>query len=171
MKRSSSPPTWFIMLIGVAFVFGGFRLWQEVQFFFREGQFFLPTATLNSRITPTPAPNLIIATRFPSPTPLPECQEYIVTADSVNVRAQPSTIAQVLEIIAKDTVVCVLAKEGEWFFVDRDKRTRRLEAGYIYEPLLRSAIPTPTTTPTVRPAPTITLTFTRTPTPTATATP
>jgi len=155
------------MLIGIAIVFGGFRIWQEMQAFFRSGGLPASVVTQQARTTSSPAPADIVSTRFPTATLLPPCEMYLVNADSVNVRSQPSTLAQVIEIISNETEVCVLSRDGEWYLVDRDTRTRRLEEGYIFVPLLRSLNPTSTPLPTSLPAATITLTFT----PTITLTP
>lgn len=166
-SRRNSPPTWFVMLIGIALVFGGFRIWQELQNFFRGGGVPNAVATRQVRVTATRSPADIVATRFPTMTDLPPCEMYLVDADSINVRSQPTVLATSLELLSRDTAVCVIARDSEWFLIDRDTRTRRLEAGYIFAALLRSANPTPTRTPSPRPMATITLTFT----PTATTTP
>jgi hypothetical protein len=172
-RRQAGPPAWFVFIIGFALVFGAFRLWTGVQEFFRAGGIGLPTSTPQSveqaiAQTATPVSNLRV-TAVPTITPIPTCQNFIVQSNSgvVNVRAQPSTVASVLETVSAGQSVCVLERQGEWYLVDRDTRTRRIEEGYIFNNLLESANPTPTPSDTSLPPSTVTLT----PTPTATLTP
>lgn len=176
-RRHQGPPGWFVALVAAALVFGGFRLLMGVQDFFRAGGALRPTVTAQARATEVAlrATNTqsAIFTAMPTNTPQPTCEDYRVRtgAGNVNVRRQPSTQAAVLETISEGTVVCVLERQGEWFLIDRDPRTRRIDEGYIFQTLLQPVNPTPTPTSTFRPAPTITLTPSNTPTPTPTATP
>lgn len=176
-RRHQGPPSWFVALVAAALVFGGFRLLMGVQDFFRAGGAMRPTVTAQARATEVSlrATNTqsAIFTAMPTNTPQPTCEDYRVRigAGNVNVRRQPSTQAAILETISEGTVVCVLEQQGEWFLIDRDPRTRRIDEGYIFQTLLQPVNPTPTPTSTFRPAPTITLTPTNTPTPTPSATP
>lgn len=179
-SQKQGPPGWFIMLVAMALVFGGFRLLMGVQSFIADGRVLQPQASAVAVETSAPmsnsgVPARPLSTRFPTMTPQPECQEYVVRpgAGVINVRRQPSTSAVVEETLAEGTSVCMLEVQGEWYFVDRDIRTRRIEPGYIFEGLLRSANPTATATVTQMAPATITLTPSNTPTrtPTATRTP
>ncbi len=176
-RQQGGPPSWFVALIAAALVFGGFRLIMGVQDFFRAGGALRPTATALARATEVSlrATNTqsAIFTAMPTNTPQPTCDDHRVRvgAGNVNVRRQPSMQAAVIETISEGTVVCVLEQQGEWFLIDRNPRTRRIDEGYIFQTLLQPVNPTPTPTNTFSPAPTITLTPTHTPTPTPSPTP
>ena len=66
--------------------------------------------------------------------------------------------------------VCVIAKEAntEWYVLDDNPLTRRLEPVYMHEDIIRALNPTPTPTRTFTPSPTTSPspTFTKSPTPT-----
>ncbi len=178
-RRQGGPPSWFIALIGIALVFGGFRLWTGVQEFFQTGGLLRPTASAIALETSAAADgssgNLQspLMTRYPTNTPQPTCQDYTVRpgAGVINVRRQPSTVAAVEETLTEGDPVCVLEVQGEWFYIDRDVNTRRIEDGYIFEGLLRASNPTPTPSNTPPAPATITLTPTATATKTPTRTP
>jgi hypothetical protein len=175
-RRQAGPPGWFVALVATALVFGGFRLLIGVQDFFRAGGALRPTITAQARASEVAlrATNTqsAIFTAMPTNTPQPTCEDYRVRigAGSVNVRRQPSMQAAILQTISEGTVVCVLEQQGEWFLIDRDPRTRRIDEGYVFQTLLQPVNPTPTPTHTFQPAPTITLTPSHTPTHTPTAT-
>jgi hypothetical protein len=175
-SRGDGPPAWFITIIGIALVFGAFRVWIGIQDFFSAGGVPLPIASeqAQERASETAVIQAtIISTRFPSATPPPACQEYIVRSGAglINIRAANSTVAPIIETLNEGQTVCVLQQLDEWYLIDRDTRTRRIEEGYIFEGLIVPANPSPTPSQTFTPPPTITLTFTPTPTPTSTFTP
>lgn len=172
-RQGQGPPGWFVFLIGLALVFGGYRLWTGVQQFFAAGGLPLPDATATAIVATQGAASRAtsaLATRFPTMTPQPECQDYRVrpNAGVVNVRRQPATIAAVEDTLQGGDVVCMIELQGEWYLIDRDTRTRRIEPGYIFATLLVPANPTSTPSSSPTPAPTITLTPTHTATPTLT---
>lgn len=167
-RRSGGAPAWFVFLIGLAVVFGAFRIWTGVQGFFADGGGSFPTTTPNSEVRATAAANETnqpVATRFPTNTPQPTCQTFVVRAGAgtINVRRQATTLGVVEQTITEGTAVCVLALEGDWYRVDMDVNTRRIEEGFIFAELLDAQNPTPTPSDTALPAPTITLTPTVTP--------
>lgn len=173
-SRRQGPPSWFILLIAIALVFGVFRVLVGIQSFFQTGGVLRPSASAIAIETAAAAegtssrPDTLV-TRYPTMTALPTCQDYVVRpgAQVINVRRQPSTTAAVEETLSEGSPVCVLAIQGEWYVIDRDIRTRRVEEGYIFEGLLASTLPTPTPTRMALAAATITLT----PSPTPTRTP
>lgn len=178
--RRSGPPAWFVTLIAIALVFGAYYLYVGFLGFMERGGMTPEQATQNALQRATQERQILIERRTPtvtprpSSTPMPPCQPYLVRPDNVNVRRQASELAAVVNILPRNTLVCVLALEGEWYRIDADPVTRRYEEGFIRSDLLVPQSPSPTNTGTFVPPPTITLTPshtpTRTPTPTATST-
>ncbi|MEL6309757.1 MAG: hypothetical protein AAFR81_05665 [Chloroflexota bacterium] len=175
--RGGGPPGWFVFLLGVAFVFGIFYLWTNLQAFVATGRISINEATAisESGATSTAVSSATIAanfpTRRPTSTPKPPCQTFIVVADSAIMRSDASTRSTLLESLARDTEVCVLGtEEGDdgfvWYFIDRDAITRLIEGGYMREDVILPLNPTATPTDTNTPFPTITQTYTPTRTPT-----
>ncbi len=168
MYRRSSPPSWLVFLIGVAFVFGVYTVLRSGRDFILTGGVPIATATA-LRADALTAQQVIatrgIATRVPTTTPPPPCQDYIVSVERAIVRQQPSTVAPVVDTLLRGTKVCVIEAQQDWFLIDRNPTTRRVESGYMRADLLRVGNPTPTPSRTFTPPPTITPTFTRTPTP------
>jgi len=168
-RRRTGPPAWFVTLIAFALVFAvyylytGFLAWME-----RGGQspqeataqaILAVTIRAEERMarrTPTVTPR-------PSPTNVPPCQTFGVSANSANVRRQPSTLGAVLRVLPQGTEVCVLERQGDWYKIDADPITRRIEEGYMSMDVLRPLNPTPTAV-IFTPPPTITLTPSETPT-------
>jgi len=175
-RRRAGPPGWFSVLVAMAIVFGGFRLLTGVQDFFQAGGVFRPTATAQARATDAAVratrTQSAIFTALPTSTPQPTCEDYQVRpgVGNINVRRQPSMVAAVLYTVSEGDTICVLQVGAEWYLIDTDPRTRRIDEGYIFINLLRPVNPTPTITPTFTPAPTITLTPSHTPTITPTPT-
>ena len=92
-------------------------------------------------------------------------------------RERPSVNSAIVEQIPIGTIVCVLSREPEpnqdWYLIDVQPRTRRLDAGYMREELIEAVNPTLTPSRTFPPPPTVTplpatptLRATQTPTPT-----
>jgi hypothetical protein len=178
-RQSDGPPSWFVFLLGVAFIFGAFYLWTSLQSYLRTGGLSVDQATQISRedASATAVQRVTtvaeLPTRRPSATPKPDCQDFRVTAATAIMRQQPSTAASLIESIPEGTVVCVLeASAGgdgfTWYMIDRDPVTRLIETAYMREDVIEPANPSPTPSITVIP-PTITESYS--PTPTASTTP
>ncbi len=168
--RQSGPPTWFVILVGMAIVFGIYYMWLGLRSFMASGMTVvestrqaidLSTATaIRFEELETFAP-----TSLPTQTPVPECQEFIIDVPSAIVRSLPSTNSQIVDTLAQNEIVCVIAREGDtdWFVIDENPLTRRLEPAYMHEDIIRALNPTLTPSQTWTPAPTVTNTPTFTP--------
>lgn len=178
-QRNSGAPTWFVMLIGIALVFGGYYLWTGLQSYMESGGLSAADATRQAALdmTATQDRRLALEASLPTPrptaTPRPECQDFEVVVESAIMRAAPSTSAAFIDNIAGGTIVCVIAPEadGVWYLIDQEPITRRIEAAYMREDVIRPVNPTPTPSDTPIPPPTITQTYTQTPLPSATLDP
>lgn len=117
----------------------------------------------------------------PSPavtlTPIPECQEFVIT-ERANIRNAPNTNAGVIEVYQTGQMICVIGvadTNSDWYLIDINPLSRRVDAAYVYHTLARAVNPTPRPTHTVTPLPTVTpfptLTPSITPTPRPTHTP
>lgn len=169
-RHRNSPPSWLVFLIGIAFVFGVYSLFRSGRDFILTGGIPVITATALRAEALTAVQIIVtqgIATRLPTNTPPPPCQDYVVNVENAIVRQQPSTVAPIVETLRRGASVCVIEQQQDWFLIDRNATTRRVESGYMRVDLLRVGNPTPTPTRTFTPPPTITNTFT----PTSTATP
>lgn len=166
-NRNDGPPAWFVMVVAVAVVFGGYYLWTGFQDFVRSGgqgraesatQAIVVASATAERIQEIQAQR---PTLPPSLTPLPECQDFIVIVPNARVRDRASTAGATIGSFFENDVVCVLgrAAEGsEWYVIDDDPSTRRINIAYMHESVLRALNPTPTPSDTATPAPTVTLT-------------
>lgn len=181
-------PAWLIFLLAVALVFGAYYMWTGIKDFIRAGGLgvveatqraeIIASATLNRAATITQAaPQITIR---PSPTTLPPCQDFEVAFNVAIVRERPSVNSAIVAQIPLGTIVCVLSREpapnDDWYLIDVQPRTRRLDAGYMREELIVAVNPTLTPSRTIPPPPTVTPlpatpTLSATETPTATATP
>jgi hypothetical protein len=182
-KTRSGPPAVLVFLLAGALVFGIYYMWQGIQTFLRTGglgvveataraqEVSTATAQLVTRIAPVPA------TLLPTATEVPPCQDFRVSVPAGIVREGPQ--------FRENEIVCVLGKDAgsEWYTIDLNPSTRRIEPAYMHETIIEAVNPTPTPsiTPTpsntVSPPPTVTLvptgrpTATSTPIPTATRNP
>lgn len=179
-SRRSGPPSWFIFLIAIAIVFGIYYLFIGVRDFLASGGMSRMDATQAAAIeaTSTVEQRLLqvdLPTRRPTGTPTPECQTFVVSVPSAIVREQPSTTSRLVESLPEGSEVCVIQREGDtdWYLIDQNTLTNRIEAAYMRADLIVPLNPTPTPSNTPTSIPTITATFTPsvTPTPTATLTP
>jgi hypothetical protein len=172
-RQNDGPPSWFVFLLGIAFIFGGFYLWTNFQDYLRTGGLSVDQATQVSReeASATAVQRVTtvaeLPTRRPSSTPKPDCQEFRVSAATAIMRQQPSTAATLVESIPEGTMVCVLeATTGGdgfiWYLIDRDPVTRLIETAYMREDVIEPANPSPTPSITFLP-PTITATYSPTP--------
>ena len=107
-------------------------------------------------------------TALPSFTPVPPCQDFIVNVSSANVRQFPDLNSAVVDVFRENQSLCVIGRERDtdWFIIDENPNTNRLEAVYMREDVIEAVNPTLTPSRTFTPAPTITLTSTQTPSPT-----
>jgi hypothetical protein len=178
MGRSSGPPAWLVFLVAVALVFGAYYLWNGFSSYLRTGGLGVVEATERAEIVATATAEEFFAdnptsTARPSLTPVPECQSFIVTAASAIVRESPNTGAPVVTAFAEGTEVCVLEKvpDSEWYSIDTDTSTRRLEIAYMHESIIEAMNPTLTPSRTTTPLPTVTITPSLTPSRTSTPAP
>ncbi len=182
-RRGNGPPAWFIFLLAVAFIFGLYYLLAGFQNYLTTGGLSVAEATEMSAFDVTSTAvrdSALLAelpTRRPTSTPKPPCQEFEVIVSSAIVRREPTTNSPMAGVLEEGSVVCVLERAAgtDWYLIDRDAITRRIETGYMRQDLIRALNPTPTPSNTPIPPPTITTTYTpsptRTPTPGPTNTP
>ena len=168
--QRSGPPSWFIILLGIAIVFGVYYLWLGLRSFMSTGVS-AAESTLQA-IDQNTATAVRIGeiefnapTLLPSITPVPPCQDFVVRVPIATVRSGPSTSSSIVTGLREGETVCVIAMlpDSDWYLVDSNERTRRIEKVYMHRDIIRALNPTAT--------PTITLTPTNTLTPTMTATP
>ena len=174
-RNRSGPPAWFVFLLGTAFVFGLYYLYMGARDFFQNTSTSISISTQEASVAATSTSVRIeeIQSRLlsagPTSTPQPECQEFVVSVVSAVVRAEASTNSAFVENLSQGVTVCVISREAnsEWYLIDRNPVTRRIEPAYMREDVINPVNPTPTPTRTVTPPPTITATYT----PTLTITP
>ena len=161
--QRAGPPSWFVILLGTAVVFGIYYMWLGIRDFMSSGM----TAVESTRQaieggTATAERVLELETYAPSPlptqTPAPPCQDFAVDVASAIVRSQPTTRSGIIETLSQGETVCVIARHpgSEWLVVDKNPLTRRLEPVYMHQNIIRPLNPTPTPSKTLTPAPTIT---------------
>lgn len=180
-RASGGLPAWLVFLIGIALVFGGVYLCQGVQNFIRTGGQGVVESTERAVVVSTATAERITrsepgseVTPRPTNTPVPECQDFVVSVPNAIIREGPSSGAQILTSLNEGAIVCVLGREGdsEWYVIDQTPETRRLDLVYMHETVIRAVNPTPTPSITPTPLPTITPlpspTPSRTPVPSAT---
>lgn len=176
-------PAWLIFILGVALVFGVYYLWLGLRDFMETRGDILQASTeqavvINTATAERVQTAQVALTPRPSATDLPECQEFIVIAQpSAILRDGPSTSYDIVDTFEAGETLCVIQREGEtdWFLIDQNPLTRRVESAYVREDLVEAVNPTPTPSRTFTPAPTVTpeptLTPSRTFTPAPTDTP
>lgn len=176
-------PPWLIFIVAIAVVFGAYYVWNGFQDFLRTGGLGIREATERARLIATATQERVatreairetrIATARATPTDVPPCQDFVVSVPQAVIRINPTTNSELVEQVPSGTILCVIAlQEGtDWYLIDTNPRTRRLDAAYIREDLVRAANPTLTPSRTFTPLPTVTpMPVTETATPTATAT-
>ncbi len=180
MGNRNGPPTWFIFLVGVAVVFGVYYLWLGVRSFMATGMTVVESTRQAIEFTTVTAERIeeleiFAPTLLPTQTPVPPCQEFIVDVASAIVRELPTTNSGIADTLAQGEVICVIAKEpdSDWYVIDENPLTRRLEPVYMHEDIIRALNPTLTPSMTFTPAPSVTNTpsFTPSNTPQITNTP
>ncbi len=161
----SRPPSLLAFIVAVAFVFGGYYLFQGVQNFVRTGGLGVDESTQRAGIANTATAQRV--TRFapqsamtlrPTATPLPECQNFRVSVPAGIVREAPLASATVITQFTQGTIVCVLGREtnSEWYMLDLNANTRRIDLAYMHETVIEAVNPTPTATHTLVPSATFT---------------
>ena len=178
MRRGqrTGPPTWFVILLGIAIVFGLYYLLLGLRNFMASGATVVEStrqAIVESTATAIRIVELehLAPTPLPSFTPVPTCQDFVVIVPSAIIRSAPTTRSEIVGSAAEGEIVCVIAKEAdsEWYVLDKNTLTRRLEPVYMHEDIIRAVNPTPTPTRTFTPSPTPRAT--QTPRPSATPLP
>ena len=177
----SGPPALLVFLLAVALVFGVYYVWQGVQTFLRTGGLGVVEATQRAEdvstataqgFTPRAA---FAATLLPTSTDVPPCQDFRVSVPAGIVREGPSTGSAVVTQFREGEIVCVLGREAgsEWYSIDLNPSTRRIELAYMHESIIEAVNPTPTPSDTLTPSNTVSPppTVTRTPTIPPTVTP
>ena len=167
--QRSGPPSWFIILLGIAIVFGVYYLWMGLRNFMSTGVS-ASESTLQAIEEDTATAirfeeiEFNAPTLLPSITPVPPCQDFVVRVPIATVRSGPSTSSSIVTGLREGETVCVitLLPDSEWYLIDQNERTRRIESVYMHRDIIRAL--NPTATPTITPTPTNTLT------PTASAT-
>ncbi len=174
--RRSGPPSWFVILIGIAIVFGVYYLWLGLRSFMASGVGVTEStqqAIERNTATAVRIQEIVLnaPTPLPSFTPVPPCQEFVVRVPIAIVRSQPSTSSQIVEGLKEGETVCVITMlpDSEWYLIDQNMLTRRIESVYMHRDIVRALSPTPR--PTATPIPTATPTPTITPTSTDTRAP
>ncbi len=165
-RRRGGLPAWLITLVAVALVMGSFYLWDGTRRFVSSGGLGVVESTQRAQLlaTSTAARSTrspITRTPPPSPTPQPTCEPFlveVVEAPNAIVRALPSRTGEVLDAWPSGTVVCVIGREAgsEFYTIDRNPETRRIDLAYMHESVLEPVNPTPTPTVTFTPPPTVT---------------
>lgn len=180
MKGASGVPAWLVFVVAIAIVFAVYYLWVGVQNYLRTGGLGVVEATRQAELIVTATAERVQSipslTPVPSFTPVPPCQDFVVSVPSAIVRDQPNPRAAIVTALAAGETVCVLGREGssEWYAIDSNPRTRRLELVYMHETVIEAVNPTPTPSrtptplPTVTPLPSATPTLSPEPQPTAT---
>lgn len=166
----SGPPSWFVILLGIAIVFGIYYLWAGLRNFMSTGVTVVEsTQQAIERHTATAVRIQEIAVNAPSPlptfTPIPPCQDFAVGVREAIVREAPDTGSRILGALKQGATVCVIAAlpNTEWYLIDDNPLTRRIDKVYMHRDIVYALHPTPTATITPTPSPTATATLTFTP--------
>jgi len=169
-SRHNGPPTWFVFLVGIAVVFGLYYMWLGVRNFMASGMTVVESTRQAIELSTVTAEKIeeletFAPTPLPTHTPVPPCQDFVVDVPSAIVRELPSTNSGIVDTLSQDETVCVIARQpdSEWYVIDENPRTRRLEPVYMHQDIIRALNPTLTPSTTFTPAPTVTNTPTYTP--------
>lgn len=163
----------------MAFVLGGYYLVLGARDYLRTGglgvveateqAIVVSTATAVRQATQAVPTNTLI----PTFTPVPACQDWVVTVESGVVRLLPDTNAPMIEVFDGGTTVCVIERVPDtlWYLIDARPETNRLDEAYMRGDIIRPINPTETPTLSPTPLPTVTpITPTMTYTPSITPT-
>lgn len=167
--QRSGPPSWFVILVGVAIVFGVYYMWVGLRNFMASGVSVSEStqqAIEQSTATAARIQEIVLnaPTPLPSFTPVPPCQDFIVRVPIAIVRAEPSLSGRIIEGLREGETVCVLTMlpDSEWYMIDQNMQTRRIERVYMHRDIIRALNPTPKPTATAIPTDTSTSTITPT---------
>lgn len=170
-RGQGGPPAPLVFLVAIALVFGAFYLYQGAQNFIRTGGLGVEEATARAQVVSTATAQQITraatqsaGTLRPSMTPIPECIDFRVVVNAV-VRHSPSESGAVATGMNAGEIVCVLGRDegSEWYTIDLNPQTRRIEPAYMHEVVLEAVNPTPTPSITSSPLPSVTPAPTDTP--------
>ncbi len=193
----AGPPAWLVIGVAAMLVFGVYFVWSGIRNYMvgnLQGAL-LAGATRAAQLSPTPGeeetstPELRF-TSAPTRTPVPDCQDFVITVPEAIIRECASTNCAIVDVRHEGDVICVLEPDyadTEWYIVDLDESRFFTDLTYMHESVMRAVnpTPTPTVTPTAAPVtptveiPTIelptldlpTITWTPSPVQTATETP
>ncbi len=171
-RQRSGPPSWFVIVVGVAIVFGIYYVWLGFRNFVNTGvSVSESTEQAVQQVTATALQIREIEFNAPSPlpslTPVPACQEFVVRVPEAIVRATPDINSGIVGALKEGEIVCVIAlvPNTNWYLIDQNTLTRRLEMVYMHRDIIRALHPTATPTNTLSPTPTDTATMTQKPSP------
>ncbi len=179
-----STPAWLVFLVAIAIILGAYYLWQGLRSYLQAGGLGIIEATQQAEIVASATADRILSaprpTLRPSFTPIPDCKQFVVSVRSAIVRERASTNSPIVTSWSEGTRVCMIDRaldDDEWYVVDGNPETRRIEFAFMHETVIRALNPTLTPSktvtrlPTVTPVPSATATLTLTPAPTATIDP
>ena len=156
--QRSGPPSWFVILLGIAIVFGLYYLWFGLRNFMSTGVTVVEsTRQAIDRSTATAVRiqelEFDAPTPLPSFTPIPECQEFAVHVREAIVRSEPSTNSRIIDALKQGDTVCVIAAlpNSEWYLIDQNPLTRRIDKVYMHRDIIYALHPTETPTETLTP--------------------
>jgi len=166
----SGPPSWFVILLGIAIVFGLYYLWFGLRNFMTTGVTVVEsTHQAIQRHTATAVRIQEIAFNAPSPlptfTPIPPCQDFAGNVREAIVRQAPDIRSRIVSARKQGATVCVIAAlpNTDWYLIDDNPLTRRIDKVYMHRDIINALNPTATPTRTFTPLPTDTPTVTFTP--------
>ncbi len=163
--RGDGLPAWLVFILGAALIFGLYYLWQGAQNFLRTGGLGVEESTQRAVVVASATAKRVTSvlsvdnrTRAPTATPIPPCQDFIVSVPNAVVREGPSTASGIVTSYKEGQAVCVISMEpdSDWYLIDTTPETRRLDAAYMHESVIRAVNPTPRPTITSTPLPTVT---------------
>ena len=176
--QQSGPPSWFVIILGIAIVFGLYYLWFGLRNFMSTGVTVVEsTQQAIEEHTATAVRVREIAINAPTPlpsfTPIPPCQEFAVHVREAIVREEPNINSRIVSALKQDETVCVIAAlpNTDWYLIDDNPLTRRIDKVYMHQDIIYALYPTstPTITPSATATDTPTETFTPRPRPTLSA--
>lgn len=120
----SGPPSWFVILLGIAIVFGLYYVWFGLRNFMSTGVTVVEsTRQAIERHTATAVRIQEIAVNAPSPlptfTPIPPCQDFAVYVREAIVREKPDTSSRIMSALKQGETVCVIAAlpNTDWYLI------------------------------------------------------
>jgi hypothetical protein len=156
-----------IFLVGVALVLGGYYVLLGLRNFVRVGGLGVIESTQQAVVQNTATAMSIkptVGIVLPTPTPVRECIPFLVSVESAIVRQSANANSGIIKSYGYGSEICVLGRAAnpEWYEIDTNPLTRRVESGFMHETVIEAVHPTPTPTHT----PVVTATPLETATPT-----